>query len=68
MEFLMRTIDGGGMASWEYTHHVLLITCQQGRAEVDLGARAHTHTRSRRGLTEMSDAIIIDTLNLITHG
>lgn len=56
MEFLMRTIDGGGMASWEYTHHVLLITCQQGRAEVDLG------------VTEMSDAIIIDTLNLITHG
>lgn len=45
-EFLMRTIDGGGLASWEYTHHVLLITCQQGRAEVDLDT--HTHTLSQQ--------------------
>lgn len=44
IEFLMRTIDGGGLASWEYTHHGLLITCQQGRAEVNLGTHTHTHT------------------------
>lgn len=26
-----------GMAPWESTHHVVLITCQRGGAEVDLG-------------------------------